>query len=235
VAVWTSNKGTDLVQAAVYDATRPDLRQVSVPPAGQVGVPVTLSVSPFDVWSGVSTSWTFGDGGGALGAATSHTYTAPGTYQVGVTAADAVGNQTRGTGQIQIAPAPLAVTGHDVAAHAAVTRLRISPARFRAARRGGSALAARAPSRAGVSYTLDAKATVTFSVQRVSAKRKGRTRVVNVRGSFARRSAAGINRFAFTGRVGGRRLAPGTYRLLATPATGAPRGRSVAVTFRILR
>jgi hypothetical protein len=34
---------------------------------------------------------------------------------------------------------------------------------------------------------------------------------------------AGSNSFRFSGRVGGKRLAPGKYRLTATPADGVPR------------
>jgi len=54
---------------------------------------------------------------------------------------------------------------------------------------------------------------------------------VLVRGSFTRAGRAGTNRFHFTGRMGGRKLALGGYRLVATP-TG---GQAKRAAFRIER
>jgi hypothetical protein len=52
--------------------------------------------------------------------------------------------------------------------------------------------------------------------------------------SFAHHDAAGANRFRFTGRVDGRTLAPGHYRLQAIPhnrgGTGRPAYRNFEVT-----
>ncbi|HKP21834.1 MAG TPA: hypothetical protein VJT68_09970, partial [Thermoleophilaceae bacterium] len=61
------------------------------------------------------------------------------------------------------------------------------------------------------------------------------TRAVPVRGGFRHAGKAGANSFTFTGRVGGRALSPGRYRLTATPVgadglAGAPR----QAQFRVL-
>ena len=135
-------------------------------------------------------------------------------------------------------------------------RLRIYPRAFAAARMGGSARATRRRGSGGkVSFRIDLAATVRFKVQRIAAgRRQGRgkarrcvmptrrnrnatrcPRYVPVKGSFSRRARAGVNSFYFTGRVGGRRLSRGTYRLMATPRAGGVWGRSQTRTFKIIR
>ena len=81
--IWARTDGANLIaQAAGYDASPPEMRGLSVPPTGTVGVPVTFSASPFDVWPLKSTEFTFGDGLGAPGTAALHSYSAPGVYTV---------------------------------------------------------------------------------------------------------------------------------------------------------
>jgi hypothetical protein len=58
------------------------------------------------------------------------------------------------------------------------------------------------------------------------------TRVVAV-GSFTSRGRKDTNRLRFTGRVGGRRLAVGSYRLRATPTADGVVGVSATTRFRI--
>jgi hypothetical protein len=113
LAVWEGYEGGYIVQAAAYDATGPQLRSLSIPAAGTVGKSLAFSVSPFDLWSALGpVSWNFGDGAETDGAGVSHTYTAPGTYTVTLSAADALGNLSIATGQVSIsagaAPAGLA-------------------------------------------------------------------------------------------------------------------------------
>jgi hypothetical protein len=60
------------------------------------------------------------------------------------------------------------------------------------------------------------------------------TRLINA-GSFARNAKRGTDRIAFSGRVGRRALAPGSYRLTATPVAAArQRGRSRTAPFEIV-
>jgi hypothetical protein len=104
-ALWLrSNGANEIAQAAGYDADAPLLRNVSIPASGTVGVPVSFSASPFDVWSIASTGFSFGDGAGAAGTSVSHAYSAPGTYPVTVTSKDAAGTASTASGSIAIRP-----------------------------------------------------------------------------------------------------------------------------------
>lgn len=135
-------------------------------------------------------------------------------------------------------------------------RLAITPRAFAAARAGGSvSTVRRRGSGARVSYSVDTFASLRFAVQRVLAGRrkasgkKARcvaatranrraarcTRHVPVKGSIVRSSRAGANSFYFSGRLGGRRLARGSYRLMATPAANGLSGASLSRSFRITR
>jgi hypothetical protein len=97
-------------------------------------VPLAFSVSPFDVWSALGqTSWSFGDGGSATGTAVSHSYAAPGTYQVTVTGTDAVGNASSASGEIAIAAAP---RGRGTATAARVAKVKGGKALLRLRCRG---------------------------------------------------------------------------------------------------
>jgi subtilisin-like proprotein convertase family protein len=130
-----------------------------------------------------------------------------------------------------------------------ISGLALRPRAFRAARRGPS-IAARRGSRVG--YRLSEAARVRFRVERAAAGRRARgrcvpvtrrnarrrkcTRFVRLRRAFAHRGRAGVNRFRFTGRLGGRRLRPRRYRLagVATDAAGN-RSASRFARFRITR
>ncbi len=50
-----------------------------------------------------------------------------------------------------------------------------------------------------------------------------------------RTGIAGKNSFRFTGRLNGRKLKPGRYRLLATPTAGGLKGKASSTGFRIVR
>lgn len=127
--------------------------------------------------------------------------------------------------------------------------LSISPARFRA-RRSGPSIAAAVGST--VSYSLSETASVYFRVQRalqgrrvsgrcVRPKRSNRrarkcTRYRTLSGSFTHKGHTGSNKFRFTGRLTGRKLVPGRYRLRgrALDATGNKSAQR-RIRFRILR
>jgi CSLREA domain-containing protein len=59
------------------------------------------------------------------------------------------------------------------------------------------------------------------------------TRYVAV-GKFTHSDAKGTNSFRFTGRVGSRPLAPGRYRLSATPRAGSLTGKTVSIGFSVV-
>ena len=110
--------------------------------------------------------------------------------------------------------------------------LAVTPGRFRAAatgRRRGTR----------ISYALDEAATVTFTVKRIIqrvVRGRRRTGYRPVRGAFRDAGEVGGNTLRFRGRVGGRRLRPGLYRLIALPVDAAGNtGNAVYVRFRVVR
>jgi hypothetical protein len=130
--VWQRSNGLrGVIQGAGYDAAGPQLRDLAIPASGVVGQVLVFGVSPFDVWSlPGATSWTFGDGATAPApdAQVSHTFVRPGTFNVGVTASDALGNVSSATRSVAIsAPAVPA---------ARVRRLRVSRRSAATARAG---------------------------------------------------------------------------------------------------
>jgi hypothetical protein len=133
-----------------------------------------------------------------------------------------------------------------------LSALSLSRTAFVAANFGPSAVAA-AKVGTVVSYRLSEAARVTFTVERPRAgiRRGGRcvrrtrkapanarkcTRWVQVRGSFARNGATGTNRFRFMGRLRGRALRAGSYRLVARAkdAAGNATKRPKRRGFRII-
>lgn len=110
LAVWQGDSpGSRVVDAAGFDGAGPALRSLSIPSTGSVGVPLSFSVAPVDVFSAVGTvNWDFGDGGRGTGAQATHAYSRPGTYTVSVEASDSLGNLSRATGTVTIAAPPAA-------------------------------------------------------------------------------------------------------------------------------
>jgi hypothetical protein len=112
----------------------------------------------------------------------------------------------------------------------AITRLGLSPPAFHAAR-SGPALAAAVGAR--VSMTVSEPATVTFRVSRYVA---GRQRWTLLRGRIARSLPAGANALRYRGRIAGRTLRPGRYRLLVRARDAAGNLSSQRrTTFVVLR
>jgi hypothetical protein len=113
----------------------------------------------------------------------------------------------------------------------ALSSLRISPKAFRAARRGPSAKAA-ATVGAKVTFRSSEPARTRFIVQR----RANGVRYLRVPGSFRRVAVAGENRFRFSGRLRGRALAPGSYRLVVRAVDGGGKAsKPIRRSFRIVR
>jgi DNA-binding beta-propeller fold protein YncE len=126
--------------------------------------------------------------------------------------------------------------------------LTVTPSAFRAAGSGPSAVAARKTG-AKVTFGLTAPGSVRFTVERRATGRKVKglcvkqtksnahkpkcTRYVPVSGSFVRSGMSGDNSFRFTGRIGGKRLGAGKYRLTAFPYAGKQTGPARHKSFRI--
>jgi hypothetical protein len=131
-----------------------------------------------------------------------------------------------------------------------VLSLSVAPRAFRAARTGASVV-----TRGGatVTYVLSEKASVRFGVERAVAGRSvgGRcvsatparrrakpcTRYVAVAGSFTGSGVSGRNTLRFSGRLAGRRLAAGRYRLSASATDPAANTSALkrSAPFRIKR
>jgi CSLREA domain-containing protein len=128
----------------------------------------------------------------------------------------------------------------------------LRPAAFAAAPSGPTATAAKRRYGTMVTYTLNESASVRFAVLQSQTGRRGRggrclkptkansharrcTRYVPLAGEFTLPGAAGANRFHFSGRLSGRKLKPGSYRLQATPSAGGKTGPVTSASFRIIR
>jgi hypothetical protein len=103
------------------------------------------------------------------------------------------------------------------------------------------------PLKLSVSYQLNIPAGITITIKRavpgrlskrrcLAPTRKNRThrrctRLVAVRGSLTNNGAPGSDSFTWGGQIGGRRLVPGAYQLIATPSFGSAQ----TVAFQIAR
>jgi virginiamycin B lyase len=130
--------------------------------------------------------------------------------------------------------------------------LKLTPAAFKAASSGAAVAKRKAGTGTTVSFRLSEAASVTFEVQRkargrkVGGKCKRQTKanrgkpgcplLLPVKGSFSWAGKAGANSVGFSGRLGGKALKRGGYRLVAE-AKNAGGAKSVAVgkSFTILR
>jgi PKD domain len=186
---------------------------------------VTPSGNPFTFFAAatdadgdpITYAWSFDDGGTAAGASVQHAFSAEGLHVGTVTVSDPAGRTASAGVAVGVLPDPRTV----------LKALSVSPSKFRAGtgRKKGTT----------VRFTLKKSVTVTFTVDRSLAGRKvgGKcrpptsknrkahrcTRHVPV-GSFTRNGALGKNKFHFTGRLAGKALKPGGYRLVGIVGSG---------------
>jgi hypothetical protein len=134
--------------------------------------------------------------------------------------------------------------GSGTIALAAISNLTVRPVAFPPARRGGSVAARRRGTT--VRFTLNRDTVVRFTVQRALPGRRSRagrcvaprrapsgkpcTRWRRRRGAFSVEGTAGANAFRFTGRLRGRALPLGRYRLVARPGEGARKRAPFRIT-----
>jgi PKD repeat protein len=187
-----------------------------------------------------SYAWAFDDGATASGAQATHAFETPGAHTATLTVTDVLGLTAQAEVGVTVSSLPSAEGEHLVPPGvlstgpprgARLSSLSLSPSFFRAKASGPSVL--RAGKRGGsvVSYTLTGPATVTFTilrlvpgvkqgkscVRRTPGSRTGKRcrRQVEVRGSFTGVGKAGTSSLRFSGRIGGKRLTPGSYVLIA--------------------
>jgi YVTN family beta-propeller protein len=239
----------------------PDLQSVSITPdqgptaALSVKAAAPGSATRFDGKGSsdpdgavVSFAWNFGDGSSAAGssASSSHVYAKAGVYTATLKVTD-----TEGCSSVQI------FTGQTVSCNggtAAVATAKVDTlpgiSGLRATNRQFAVASARRKKvKRGTkfSYRLSEAAKVTFTISRkASGRRVGKrcqrktrknrqrrkcVRVVKV-GSFSKNARAGRNRTRFAGRLRGRKLKPGAYRVTAVAkhsAGGKSRPRSTSI------
>ncbi|HVL95727.1 MAG TPA: PKD domain-containing protein [Solirubrobacteraceae bacterium] len=148
------------------DAAGPRFDGLQIRSAGFAREPYEFSVSPADAWSAVAgTSFDFGDGTTVAATTAVHAYDTPGPKTITVSASDSVGNVSRASRPFDAAPA-LDRTAP------VISRLRLTPARFRVAGRPTAVAARRAPRGTRFRYTLSEPAQVTIFFERVVMGRK---------------------------------------------------------------
>jgi hypothetical protein len=161
------------------------------------------------------------------------------------------------TSKAKPTPTPDPILPGPVAQLAKVGALGMSKTAFAAASAGPSATTARKakakpkPTGTKVTFSLNQAASVRFTVTqgRPGRRAKGKrcvaptranrkaarcTRTVTLPGSFTRNGKAGSNSFHFTGRIGGRKLTPGSYKLVAVPTANGQAGAAGTRSFRIV-
>ena len=242
-------------QVAAFDAAGPLLPGLAVPASGVAGTPLAFSVSPLDAWSPIgAASWQFGDGGSAVGDAVSHTYAAAGSFGIGLSVADSLGNLSTATGTTAITAAPTGDGGPGPSGGAPgsgsgtvagpgrpdpnagprtvdlprISRLVLDRKSFPVGTgpAGGT----------WISFRLSTAAQVRFRVKPLRSRASGTagaSREVRTL-AFRRRGKPRRNRFFFSGRIGPRALLPGRYRmrLVAVDAAGR-RSQPRAVSFTV--
>jgi PKD domain len=199
----------------------------------------------------LSYAWSFDDGTSASGARVLHTFTTPGEHKATVTVTSHEGYHASAAATVLVQAAQSRGRGAATEAESSTRspnkaprarRLDVRPHAFRAAAAGASIAPALpgARSRIGrsvgatVRYRLSEPAKIRFTVQR-GVRRHRRMRFVTLRGAFVHAGSRQSNRFHFTGRLGGRKLRPGTYRLVGVPTDASGnRGKSVRAQFRIV-
>jgi CSLREA domain-containing protein len=122
-----------------------------------------------------------------------------------------------------------------------LSKLKLKPKKFR--------VSGKKPLGTKISYRDTLAAVTTFTVLKPargvkvkgrclkpSKKRHGKrcTRYIAV-GSFKHVDKAGANGFRWGGKVGGRKLPRGSYRLRAVPVAGVLAGKAVTISFRVMR
>lgn len=253
---WTQGVGPAVMRVRGYDATPPLLGGVTIPASATVGAPADFSASPFDAWGPLTTSWSFGDGAAAAGAATQHAYARAGAYTATVTATDALGNAASQSGTVQVTVGAGVAPGEPpVLAGASLTNRRFRVGRTRtavsAARRRR---AAAAPVGTTFRFRLNQAASVRIAFAKQGPGLRGRggrcakpsrrlrragarrcTRPVAIRPALTRALPAGANAVPFSGRIGRRPLAPGRYVATLTASAGGGTSTPTRLGFRVVR
>ena len=254
--VWSSSEDPWSGSSSVFDPIGPTLGNVVAPATAIVGQQVDLSVNPSDPWSAVTVSWDFGDGQSASGAAVKHTYGSAGGRTVTITGTDAAGNTTQTSRTITVDPAPVPKnpepgpkpdTKPSPPKAPVLSGFQQSSTRWltHKVKRGP-----RLPVGTTFRFKLDRAAQVRFVFSRIVAGRRVNGRCVKATktnrkkarcdraqaaGTLNVTGKAGANSVTFKGKLSGRTLAAGRYRVLVTALANGKRSKAVSARFTIAR
>lgn len=252
VLAWVFEENSAQVTDVVgYDASPPALRNLAVPASGTVGDSLAFSVQPFDIWSPVTTSWSFGDGAIGDGSSVSHSYTSPGDMTVGVTATDSFGNAATASRALTVGAAPVQQqpSAPPDKTPPAISAFAASPSVFAVGAKS-TPLVAKVKRGTAFKFALSEPGAVAITIARqIPGRRSGKRCVAPTRklrkkkackryktvGTLKRTGAAGANKVAFTGKLGKRALGVGRYRatIVATDAAGN-KSAAASTSFRIV-
>jgi hypothetical protein len=209
----------------------------AAPGSVAAGQPTTFSVSACDPDGDALTfSWSFDDGTNAGGAQVSKAFATGGTHRGTVTVSDPGGRTVTAAASVVVAPPPpLSILSFSMLRQTFAVGSARTPVSAAAKPKRGSAFRYRLSKAGNVSITIHALLSGRILKGRcVKPTRKLRsakkcTRAVK-RGTLRRAAMAGANNVPFSGRIGTKPLAPGSYR--ATIA--APRATSRTARFTIV-
>ncbi len=260
--VWSSSVDPWSGSSTVFDPIGPELRNLKAPPGAYVGQSVDLSVTPFDAWSPVTVSWDFGNGQSASGAAVKHTFGSSGDHTVTITGTDAAGNTTQTTRQIPVAisdplppppppkpqdPEPETKQQPPAPTAPVLSDFQQSNTRWltRKVKRGP-----RLPVGTTFRFQLDRAAQVRVTFSQLVAGRRVNGRCVKATKSNHKKprcdralaagtlnvtGTPGANSVPFRGKLGGRTLPAGRYRVLVTARADGKSSTPASAQFTIAR
>jgi hypothetical protein len=261
--VWSSSEDPWSGSSTVFDPIGPALGNLVAPATAIVGQQVDLSVNPSDPWSAVTVSWDFGDGQSASGAAVKHTYGSAGERTLTITGTDAAGNTTQTSRTITVEPAPVPKNpGPNPGPNPnpppspppppapkapVLSGFQQSNTRWltHKVKRGP-----RLPVGTTFRFQLDRAAQVRLAFSQIVAGRRVNGRCVKATKTNRRKprcdraqaagtlnvtGKAGANSVPFQGKLGGRTLPAGRYRLLVTARADGKTSTTASAQFTIAR
>ena len=254
---WVNSPSAGQYRNQATGLEAPTISGITFPASAIQGQSFSYGATVTDRWATPTSSVNFGDGSSGPVSGTK-AYGSAGAFDATFMATDAFAS-TAVTKPITVQPTGGAVdtggtggTGGNTVAPV-LSGLSLSSSVFAARPSGPTVLAAKVARGTRVSYTDSEAAVSTFTVQRRAAGvRRGKkcvapprtrkkrthlkacTRFVTA-GSFTHQDVAGANKFLFSGRLKGRRLAPGRYRFsVVARNAAAQKSQAIRRSFKIV-
>jgi hypothetical protein len=261
LATWTQADGTNRrTFARLYDDAPPTLSNATAPAALNAGQTGQFSAAASDTWTGATPVWDFGDGQTTTGTQVSHSFASGGQFTVSVRARDAAGNVSEKTERVVSVTGPPAGGGPGPGGGPApggtpadktapvISGLSLVRKTFAVAAAKRKIVVKRGTT---VRFRLSEPAALTMTFSRTirgfrsggrcvtkkpAGKKASRCTIQRRIGSVKANGKSGANSVPFKGRVSGRPLAAGSYRLtLAAVDPAGNRSKQVTTSFKIVR